>query len=211
MLLRHNRHKGNGIGLRPQIQIQLLRLFIDLLHRQLSRNHPLEKTAAGILLVVLCLLMKLGNIILLSPFPFKTVCTFLRFLLVFYGFKPVHHPPYGLTHTRMETRRGTRAPSIPVFRSLLSKSAAVRCAIAFTFFRISMMHIPVLTQKKPVLFHFEPVLPPNSIHRAKQFGQTMDTERKRRFPWESALTFPENHKRRERYEEQQPDQCPSGP
>ena len=67
--LRHGGHQRNVIRLRPQIQIQLFGLLINLLHRQLPCHDPLEKAAAGVLLIVLCFLVELGKVVLLRPFP----------------------------------------------------------------------------------------------------------------------------------------------
>ena len=67
--LRHGGHQRQVIDLGTQIQVQLFRLLVDFLYAQLSRHNPLQKTAAGVLLVVLGLLAELGQIILLGPLP----------------------------------------------------------------------------------------------------------------------------------------------
>ena len=65
----------------------------------------------------------------------------------------------------------------------------------------------------PFLWKPFPLFPPNSTHTFFDFGQTRLTERKSCSPSGKQLPFRKTIKRsKERigYEEQQPDQCPSG-
>ena len=69
-LLRHGGNQADGIGLGPQVQIQLFRPLVDLRNGQKAVDHLLKETAAGIVFVILRLQVKLGNVVLLGPLSF---------------------------------------------------------------------------------------------------------------------------------------------
>ena len=65
--LRQDGEEGQGVALRPQVDIQLCRRFVNLLDRELARHDPLKKYAAGVLLVLLRLPVELGQVAPVSP------------------------------------------------------------------------------------------------------------------------------------------------
>ncbi|MPN06356.1 hypothetical protein SDC9_153612 [bioreactor metagenome] len=70
-LFRQNRKKRNGIALGPQVQIQPVGLFVNLLDGKLPGHHLLKKAAAGVLLVFLSLHMELDQVAALNPLAFN--------------------------------------------------------------------------------------------------------------------------------------------